>query len=92
MATAVQERQIDWAAIGKELIHPTRAMVLDAFVKAGEPLSPSQIAEESGERLGNVSYHVRALLEKGFIRLTRTEPRRGAVAHFYVLTAKAIAS
>lgn len=36
--------------------------------------------------LGSVSYHVRELREKNLVVLRRTEPRRGALQHFYVLT------
>jgi DNA-binding transcriptional ArsR family regulator len=36
--------------------------------------------------LGVVSYHVRELLAKGYIKLLRVEPRRGALKHLYVLT------
>ena len=45
--------------------------------------SPNQMAEELGEPLGNVSYHVKALLELQCIELVSTTPRRGAVEHFY---------
>jgi hypothetical protein len=33
-----------------------------------------------------VSYHVRELARKGMVELVRTEPRRGALAHYYRLT------
>jgi hypothetical protein len=36
--------------------------------------------------VGNVSYHVRILREFGCVELVRTEPRRGALAHFYRAT------
>ena len=45
--------------------------------------SPSEIAEEIGAPLGNVSYHVRFLARVGLIELTSTKPRRGAVEHYY---------
>ena len=48
--------------------------------------SPSQLAIELGERLGNISYHVRILLGSGYVELVRTEPRRGALEHFYRAT------
>ena len=35
------------------------------------------------ERLPNVSYHVRALLDLGCIELVRTAQRRGAIEHYY---------
>jgi DNA-binding transcriptional ArsR family regulator len=45
--------------------------------------SPSQLAEEVGESLSLVSYHIRILRELGCIELARTRPVRGAVEHFY---------
>ncbi len=45
--------------------------------------SPNEIAEQIEERLPNVSYHVRALLDLGCIELVRTAQRRGAIEHYY---------
>lgn len=44
---------------------------------------PKDLAEKLGTPLPNVSYHVKILREAGLIELARTEPRRGALAHFY---------
>jgi DNA-binding transcriptional ArsR family regulator len=45
--------------------------------------SPSDLAEELGAPLGNVSYHVRTLTELGLLKLVRRRTRRGAVEHYY---------
>jgi hypothetical protein len=45
--------------------------------------SPNELANELDESLGTVSYHIRFLAELGCIELVRTEPRRGAVEHYY---------
>jgi len=45
--------------------------------------SPNEIAEMIDERLPNVSYHVRALLELGCVELVSTAQRRGAIEHYY---------
>lgn len=45
--------------------------------------SPNEIAETINERLPNVSYHVRALLDLGCIELVDTAQRRGAIEHYY---------
>jgi hypothetical protein len=50
--------------------------------------SPSELAGELGEPLGNVSYHVRTLAELKCIELVRTTPRRGAVEHHYRATVR----
>lgn len=52
------------------------------MLDAGEA-SPKEIAGHLGEKLGNVSYHVRILARLGLIELVRETPRRGAVEHHY---------
>jgi predicted transcriptional regulator len=52
---------------------------------AGEA-SPKELAGQLGEKLGNVSYHVRILARLGLIELVRETPRRGAVEHHYRAT------
>jgi DNA-binding transcriptional ArsR family regulator len=65
----------------KALAHPIRVRVLTLLNQ--KVASPSELAEEIGEPLGNVSYHVRTLVDLGCIELVRTAPRRGAVEHYY---------
>lgn len=67
--------------IVKALAHPLRQNILTILNE--RVASPSEISEELGERLGNVSYHVRTLLDLGCIELVSTTPRRGAVEHHY---------
>jgi len=65
----------------KAIAHPLRHRVLVAFSEA--VASPKAVADRLGEPLGRVSHHVRVLADLGAIELVRTEPRRGAVEHFY---------
>jgi DNA-binding transcriptional ArsR family regulator len=51
--------------------------------------SPTQLADRLGESVGNVSYHVKVLADANAIKLVRTEPRRGALEHFYRPVARA---
>jgi DNA-binding transcriptional ArsR family regulator len=67
--------------LAKALSHPLRAHVLSILNE--RVASPNQIANELDEPLGNVSYHVKTLAEMGCIELVNTEPRRGAIEHFY---------
>jgi DNA-binding transcriptional ArsR family regulator len=67
--------------LAKALSHPLRAHVLTILNE--RVASPNQIANELDEPLGNVSYHVKTLAEMGCIELVNTEPRRGAIEHFY---------
>src|SRR5215208_1486293 len=67
--------------IAKALSHPMRARIL--MILNERVASPNEIADAIGERLPNVSYHVRALLELGTIELVDTAQRRGAIEHYY---------
>ena len=71
----------------KALGHPLRQRILDSLNE--QEGSPSQIAERLGERLGNVSYHVKILERNGAAELVSTKAVRGAVEHFYRATARA---
>jgi DNA-binding transcriptional ArsR family regulator len=65
----------------KAIAHPLRHRILVAI--DAEESSPNLVAQRLGEPLGRVSHHVRVLARLGAIELVRTEPRRGAVEHFY---------
>lgn len=65
----------------KGLAHPLRIAILR--VLEDRVASPSEIAEQIDAPLGNVSYHVRFLARVGLIELAGTEPRRGALEHYY---------
>src|SRR5215212_10623161 len=67
--------------IAKALSHPMRARILAILNE--RVASPNEIADMIGERLPNVSYHVRALLDLGTIELVDTAQRRGAIEHYY---------
>src|ERR1700742_4757228 len=74
------------ARIEKALAHPLRARILQ---RLGERVaSPGDLALELGAPLGVVSYHVRMLRDYDCVELVRTEPRRGALQHFYRATAR----
>src|SRR5918998_4509023 len=74
------------ARIAKALAHPLRARILQ---RLGERVaSPGDLATELGAPLGVVSYHVRMLRDYDCVELVRTEPRRGALQHFYRATAR----
>jgi len=73
------------ARVGKAFGHPIRVRILSVAM-AGTRISPLELAERLGQPLGNVSYHVRALAQAGFIEMEGTAFRRGAVQHFYVAT------
>jgi DNA-binding transcriptional ArsR family regulator len=65
----------------KALTHPLRVQILRTLEE--RTASPSEIADEIGAPLGNVSYHVRQLHGLGLIKLVKRTPRRGAIEHHY---------
>ena len=65
----------------KALAHPLRVQILGVLEE--RVASPSDLAEELGAPLGNVSYHVRTLADLGLLKLVRRRTRRGAVEHYY---------
>jgi DNA-binding transcriptional ArsR family regulator len=67
--------------LAKALSHPMRTRILAILNE--QVASPNEIAEMIGEKLPNVSYHVRALAELDCIELVRTAQRRGAIEHYY---------
>src|SRR6201989_2720296 len=74
------------ARIAKALAHPLRARILQ---RLGERVaSPGDLALELRAPLGGVRYHARMLRDYDCVELVRTEPRRGALQHFYRATAR----
>src|SRR5918997_6302356 len=74
--------------IAKALSHPMRARILGILDE--RVASPNEISEMIDERLPNVSYHVRALLDLDCIELVDTAQRRGAIEHYYRATQRAM--
>lgn len=65
----------------KALAHPLRVSILSALEQ--RTASPSQLAEELGVPLPNLSYHIRMLVQLDLLKLVKTRPRRGAIEHYY---------
>ena len=61
----------------------TRSVIDCSSMLDGRIASPNELARELELPLGRVSYHIRLLNDLGAIELVRTEPRRGALEHFY---------
>lgn len=68
------------------LRHPLRRELLRLYAAEEGKLSPKELADYTKKPLSLVGYHVRALAEKGAVELVDTQPRRGAVEHFYEAT------
>lgn len=74
-------QQAEQITVAKALSHPLRATLLQLLGEG--QASPNELAKRLQEPLTNVSYHVRQLNELGLLELVATEPRRGALEHFY---------
>ena len=70
----------------KALAHPLRMNLL--AILSERRASPTELADELGEPLGNVASHVKMLEQLNCIELVGTTPRRGAVEHFYRATVR----
>lgn len=70
--------------IAKTLTHPLRLALLRAL-RDGRTISAVEFARDSGEHLGNVSHHMKALHRAGVIQIRETTPAHGGVAHRYSL-------
>lgn len=70
----------------KALAHPVRAQALSILNE--RVASPNEIAKELDQGVGHVSYHINVLKQCECIELVGTEPRRGAVEHYYRATTR----
>ncbi len=71
----------------KALAHPLRVEILTILNE--RMASPNELSKELDEGLSQVSYHVKVLKDFECIEMVKTEPRRGAVEHYYRATERA---
>ena len=74
------------ASVLKALGHPLRMRLLTFITERGEA-SPVEMSRALDQPLASVSHHTRVLRDLGYIELARTQPRRGALEHYYRATA-----
>jgi len=74
----------------KALAHPLRVEILAILNE--RMAGPNELSKELEEGLSKVSYHVKVLKDFECIEMVKTEPRRGAVEHYYRATARAFLS
>jgi DNA-binding transcriptional ArsR family regulator len=80
MAASKTKATID-QRIAKVLTHPVRVQILAILDQ--RVASPNEIANEIDVGVSHVAYHVKVLKDLECIELVETQPRRGAVEHFY---------
>jgi hypothetical protein len=84
----MQTVDLPWERIARQYIHPRALAIIEFMVEYGEPVSPLtafKAFDGAAGSFGDVSYHFRALRDKGLIEPVRTKQVRGAVQHFYAL-------
>jgi DNA-binding transcriptional ArsR family regulator len=79
----------DATRMAKAMAHPLRAKILSHLNDHGTA-SPADLSRVLDEPIGNVSYHVRMLLDLDCVELVDTRQRRGAIEHFYRATRRAM--
>jgi DNA-binding transcriptional ArsR family regulator len=88
-ATPNATAALGWEVIARRVMHPTAVAILELLAAVADQDQPERTPRDFAGvlhvPLGSVAYHVRMLRDRGLIELMRTEPRRGALAHFYVL-------
>jgi hypothetical protein len=79
------------AALAQIIGHPMRLAIIAAMNSPQREWSSNGLAEEWGEPVGNVAYHMRELRDFGWVEVKRTEQKRGATEKFYGPTARTMA-
>jgi hypothetical protein len=79
--------QTSEARIAKALAHPLRS---HSATPRRARRQPRRARGRPRRPLGVLAYHVRMLREYDCVELVRTEPRRGALQHYYKATARAV--
>jgi DNA-binding transcriptional ArsR family regulator len=81
---------LDWERLARATAHPLRVSILEVLsIDAGRTLSPTDICRELQIPLSNTNYHVIELAKAGLVELVGQRQVRGAVEHFYRLSADA---
>ena len=70
----------------KALAHPLRRRILELMIDA--PITTKQVADRIGEKPTKLYHHVETLESAGFLRLVRTQKKRGTVEKYYEAVAK----
>jgi DNA-binding transcriptional ArsR family regulator len=83
---------LDWQSLARAHAHPLALRILArAAITPDQRFSASELAEEFGEPLGNVSYHARALRDRGLLRPAGKQEVRGAWVRYYRIADDALA-
>lgn len=71
----------DVPAVARAIAHEDRLEILRSLSEREG--TPREFVNMLGKNLGVVSMHFKVLIDTGAIELVRSEPRRGAIEHYY---------
>jgi hypothetical protein len=79
---------VRWDLLVSRLIHPIQLSMIEALLRIGLPISPSDLSQIYGGEYSSshTGYHVQVLVKRRILELVDTEPVRGATRHLYVLS------
>lgn len=70
----------------RALAHPLRRRILELMIEA--PITTKQVADRIGEKPTKLYHHVETLESAGFLRLVKTQKKRGTVEKYYEAVAE----
>jgi|TARA_B100002003_G_C13977561_1_gene472851 DNA-binding transcriptional ArsR family regulator len=70
----------------RALAHPLRQRILELMIDA--PITTKQVADRIGEKPTKLYHHVETLEAAGFIRLVKTQKKRGTVEKYFEAVAE----
>lgn len=84
---AAQRPRPTWSVALLSMLHSAQIATVEAFVFIDRPLSALLVYEalSRSSSFETVAYHVRRLAHTGVLEELYSEPRRGAIEHFYGL-------
>jgi DNA-binding transcriptional ArsR family regulator len=79
---------LDWGALLRPLVHPTKIWIIEALRDVGRPLSATELAQISGKTVTveSASYHLLTLAKAEVVHETHSRPARGALEKFFTFT------
>jgi hypothetical protein len=80
---------LDWSILVGRLIHPTKALVIEALRWINLPLAASdleKVFDDEELNLTTISYHVRTMAKVGVLERIKIERIRGGKKQLYVFS------
>ncbi len=85
----LEREPLDWSILAGRLVHPTKALIIEAMRCISLPLAASdleKVFDDGGLSLTVISYHVRTMAKVGILKRIKVEPVRGGQKQIYVFS------